>query len=213
MNTSCDPEKRHRRSIRLRNYDYSRAGVYFITVCTKGQELLFGEVNDGEVELSEFGRMAAEEWLNSARIRIEIDLDAWIVMPNHFRHRHYCRRGDRPVARSGPRPSSLGAMMAGFKPATTKRINTMRGTPGASVWQRNYYEHVIRHESALDRIRYTRMAGWSEDPENPAVSGPTHWAGRPYMVYNSMTLDLKSDPEQRLGFIAPERLLDEILRA
>ena len=176
MNTSCDPEKRHRRSIRLRNYDYSRAGVYFITVCTKGQELLFGEVNDGEVELSEFGRMSAEEWLNSARIRIEIELDAWIVMPNHVHGiviivNKRCR-GDRPVARSGPRPSSLGAMMAGFKPATTKRINTMRGTPGASVWQRNYYEHVIRHESALDRIRQCTADNpkrWPEEPENPAV--------------------------------------------
>ncbi len=148
MNTSCDPEKRHRRSIRLRNYDYSRAGVYFITVCTKGQELLFGEVNDGEVELSEFGRMAAEEWLNSARIRIEIELDAWIVMPNHIHGiviivNKRCR-GDRPVA--------------------------------------------------------------------------------PTMVYNSMTLDLKSDPEPlhtlgeiRDGIIAlekePERLLDENLRS
>ena len=63
-------------------------------------------------------------------------------------------------------------MMAGFKSATTKRINTMRGTPGASVWQRNYYEHVIRHESALDRIRQyiaDNPAGWSEDPENPAI--------------------------------------------
>ncbi len=176
MNASCDPEKRHRRSIRLRDYDYSRAGAYFITVCTKGQELLFGEVNDGEVELNEFGRMAAEEWLNSARIRIEIELDAWIVMPNHIHGiviivNKRCR-GDRPVARSGPRPSSLGAMMAGFKSATTKRINTMRGTPGASVWQRNYYEHVIRNESALDRIRQyiaDNPAGWSEDPENPAI--------------------------------------------
>ena len=92
MNTSCDPEKRHRRSIRLRNYDYSRAGVYFITVCTKGQELLFGEVNDGEVELSEFGRMAAEEWLNSARIRIEIELDMDCHAEPHSWHRHYCQQ-------------------------------------------------------------------------------------------------------------------------
>ena len=176
MNASYDPEKHHRRSIRLRNYDYSRAGAYFITVCTDGRELLFGEVIDGEVELNELGRIAAEEWLKSARIRIEIELDAWVVMPNHVHGIVIITdgrcRGDRLVAPSGPRPRSLGAMMAGFKSAVTKRINTMRGTPGASVWQRNYYEHVIRNESALDRIRQyiaDNPARWSEDPENPAV--------------------------------------------
>ena len=131
---------------------------------------------DGEVELNELGRIAAEEWLKSARIRIEIELDAWVVMPNHVHGTVIITddrcKGDRPVAPSGPRPRSLGAMMAGFKSAATRRINTTRGTPGASVWQRNYYEHVIRNESALDRIRQyiaDNPARWSEDPENPAV--------------------------------------------
>ncbi|MCE2438138.1 MAG: transposase, partial [Candidatus Latescibacteria bacterium] len=103
MNASCDPEKPRRRSIRLRDYDYSRAGAYFITVCTKGQRLLFGEVNDGEVELNESGRIAEEEWLNSARIRIEIKMDTWIVMPNHVHGIVIIddkrRRGARPGAR------------------------------------------------------------------------------------------------------------------
>ena len=176
MNTSYDPEKHRRRSIRLSNYDYSRAGAYFITVCTNGRELLFGEVIDDEVELNELGRIAAEEWLKSAQIRIEIELDTWVVMPNHVHGiviiTDDLRRGDRPVAPSGPRPRSLGAMVAGFKSAATKRINTMRDTPGASVWQRNYYEHVIRNESTLNRIRQyiaDNPARWPEDPENPAV--------------------------------------------
>ncbi len=178
MNPSCDLEKYHRRSIRLRDYDYSRSGAYFVTVCTKGQELLFGNVSDGDVELNEFGRIAAEEWLQSARIRDEIELDAWIVMPNHVHgiviitDEH--SRGDRPVAPSGPRSRSLGAMMAGFKSAATKRINSIRCAPGASVWQRNYYEHVIRNQSVLYRIRQyiaENPAGWPEDPENPAVRG------------------------------------------
>ncbi|MCE2438139.1 MAG: hypothetical protein J4F39_01795 [Candidatus Latescibacteria bacterium] len=69
-------------------------------------------------------------------------------------------------------------MMFGFKSAATKRINALRGTPGAQVWQRNYYEHVIRSESALDRIRRyiaNNPAGWSVDPENPAVRDVQHW--------------------------------------
>ena len=171
-----DPKKHRRRSIRLRHYDYSRAGTYFITVCTNGRELLFGEVIDDEVKLNELGRIAAEEWLKSAQVRTEIELDTWVVMPNHIHGIVMItddrRKSDRSVAPSGPRPRSLGALMAGFKSAATKRINTMRGTPGASVWQRNYYEHVIRNESALNRIRQyvaDNPARWSEDPENPAV--------------------------------------------
>ncbi|MDE2888982.1 MAG: hypothetical protein OXR72_12285 [Gemmatimonadota bacterium] len=175
MNASCDPEIRRRRAIRLRDNDYSRAGAYFITVCTVGRELLFGEVKDGEMALNELGWIVEEEWLQSAWIRSEIELDAWVVMPNHVHGiviiADESRRGDRPVARGGPRPKSLGAMMAGFKSAVTKRINAMRGTPGALVWQRNYYEHIIRNESTLYWIRQyiaVNPPGWSKDPENPA---------------------------------------------
>ena len=179
-----DPKKQ-RRSIRLRHYDYSRAGAYFITVCTDGRELLFGEVIDDEVKLNALGRIAAEEWLKSAQVRTEIELDTWVVMPNHIHGIVMItddrRKSDRSVAPSGPRPRSLGALMAGFKSAATKRINTMRGTPGASVWQRNYYEHVIRNESALNRIRQyitDNPAKWSEDPENPAVRDGVGATGR-----------------------------------
>ena len=97
-----DPKKHCRRSIRLRHYDYSRAGAYFITVCTDGRELLFGEVIDDEVKLNELGRIAAEEWLKSAQVRTEIELDTWIVMPNHIHGIAMItddrRKSDRPVA-------------------------------------------------------------------------------------------------------------------
>ena len=166
-----------RRSLRLPNYDYSQAGAYFITVCTHGRELLFGDVIDSEMELNELGRIAAQEWLKSARLRDEIALDAWAVMPNHVHGIVLITddrgKGDRPAAPAGPRPRSLGALMAGFKSAATKRINAQRSTPSASVWQRNYYERVIRNESALNRIRQyiaDNPARWWEDPENPAVA-------------------------------------------
>jgi len=171
-----------RQSLRLRNYDYSRAGAYFITVCTHGRELLFGDVIDSEMELNELGRIAAQEWLKSARLRDEIALDAWVVMPNHV-HGIVLITDDRgsgampaPIAPTGPRPRSLGALMAGFKSAATKRINAQRSTPGASVWQRNFYERVIRNEPALNRIRQyvtDNPAKWWEDPENPAVAAGT----------------------------------------
>ena len=150
--------------------------------------------------LNEAGRIVADEWLKSARIRAEIELDAWVVMPNHIhgiltitdvggecnrRSRTDQRslttgvgvpgRGDRRVAPTGPGPRSVGAIMAGFKSASARRINAFRDTPGASVWQRNYYEHVIRYEAVLNRIRQyiaENPARWAEDPENPARRRP-----------------------------------------
>lgn len=179
MSAAYGSQARRRPSIRLPNYDYSRAGAYFITVCTHGRELLFGDVIDSEIELNELGRIAAQEWLKSARLRAEIALDAWVVMPNHVHgivmitDDHGGGAMPAPVSPAGPRPRSLGALMAGFKSAATKRINAQLSTPSASVWQRNYYEHVIRNESVLNRIRQyiaDNPARWWEDPENPAVA-------------------------------------------
>jgi len=79
-----DPEKHHRRSIRLKGYDYSQAGAYFVTICTKNRECLFGDVIDDGMMLNEYGTIVANEWKKSAKIRDEIELDEWVVMPNHF---------------------------------------------------------------------------------------------------------------------------------
>ncbi len=180
-----DPGKGYRRSIRLKGYDYSQAGAYFVTVCTQDRECLFGEVTDGSMQLNEYGRIMCEEWLRSAGIRREIELDEYVVMPNHV-HAIIAiidhGRGDRPVAPTRentqfhrvtrPRPKSISALLGGFKSAVTKRINQARGTLGLPVWQRNYYEHIIRSESELARIRQyiaNNPAQWALDRENPAV--------------------------------------------
>ena len=94
------PEIHHRRSIRLRSHDYSSPGYYFITLCCKNRECLFGEIVDHKMILNDFGRIVHDEWMRSATIRKEIELDEFIVMPNHFHAIvliHDCR-GDRPVA-------------------------------------------------------------------------------------------------------------------
>ncbi len=170
-----------RRSTRLPGYDYSRHGAYFATVCTRRRVPLFGDVVDGEMRLNGWGRVVEEEWLRSAEIRREIVLDAYVIMPNHMHAIIFIvsddpGRGDRPVAPTtsnqrpkGPLPKSLSSLMAGFKSAVTKRINTLRGTPGTPVWQRNYYEHIIRNERELARIRRCML-------DNPARPG-----GRPPM--------------------------------
>ena len=176
MKIANHPKKPRRRSIRLSSYDYSRAGAYFITVCTAGRRLLFGEVIDNEVKLNALGKIAAEEWSKSAQIRAEIELDVWVVMPNHIHGivviKDDRRWSDQTTAPRKMRPKSLSSLLAGFKSATFRRINVMRGTPGAPVWQRNYYEHVIRNESVLDQIRQYIVENpikWSEDPENPSA--------------------------------------------
>ncbi len=79
-----DPDTHHRRSIRLQGYDYGSAGVYFVTICAQGGECLFGEIRNGEMNLNRFGQIVQEEWQNTAARRVDVELDGFVVMPNHF---------------------------------------------------------------------------------------------------------------------------------
>ena len=173
---TCDQTLHNRHSIRLKGYNYSLGGAYFVTICSDNRKCLFGEIIDGAMRLNHAGELVAEEWIKTAAIRHEIELDEWVVMPNHVHGILVItdgsgtgdRRcgGDRPVAPTGPQPRSIGAVMAGFKSAVTRRINELRQMPGAKIWQRNYWEHIVRNESELNRIReYNRNnpARWECD--------------------------------------------------
>jgi putative transposase len=171
-----DLEKHHRRSIRLPGYDYSRMGAYFVTVCTHNRMCLFGDVLNGEMHPNPIGCIVVEEWRRSAAIRQEIGLDAFALMPNHLHGIVIIQgTGERigATGRSplpGPGKQSLASFLAGFKSATAKRINLARGAPGAPVWQRNYYEHIIREQADWDHIlEYiaSNPALWAKDRENP----------------------------------------------
>jgi REP element-mobilizing transposase RayT len=179
----------HRRSIRLPGYDYAQPGAYFVTICTKDREGVLGEVRSGQMVHSPFGLVVVEEWTRSASIRREIALDTFVVMPNHLHGIVFILEDASPagVGAHGraPLPSStdlnargianrkarsIGSFVAGYKAAVTKRVNSMRGTPGAALWQRNYYEHVIRTEAELQSIReYIALnpLAWEHDEENP----------------------------------------------
>jgi putative transposase len=173
------PQKHHRRSLRLEDYNYAHSGAYFITIVAQNRQCIFGEVVNGKIELNQFGHILAEEWEKSESIRQEIELDAFVVMPNHI-HGIVIMNSDvgatgRSPSPSGPPKRSLGAFVGGFKSAVTTRINQFRGTPGAAIWQRNYYEHVIRNEESLNRIRQyivDNPTRWSFDPENPTAISP-----------------------------------------
>lgn len=120
--------------------------------------MLFGDINEGNMQLNDYGKIVCQEWEISATIRRGITLDAFVIMPNHVHGIMVIEESDvgatgRSPSRSGPAPRSLGAFVGGFKSATTKQLNDLRRTPGQPVWQRNYYEHVIRDERSLHRIR------------------------------------------------------------
>ena len=161
-----NPEKHHRRSIRIPDYDYAtvkkhRAGLgYFVTICTNNHELLFGYVVDGEMVLNIFGEIVNSEWIKTAQLRHNINLDEFAVMPNHVHGiikimnesvGAYCDTPLQPQFKSPSR--TIGAIIRGFKSTVTKQINEIRKIPGNKLWQRNYYEYIIRDENDLNRIR------------------------------------------------------------
>ena len=189
---AIDPKFHHRGSIRLREYDYSQQGGYFVTLCTHRRECILGDIADGNVQLNQFGEIVKEEWLRTEQIRPEITMDEFMVMPNHMHgiimkrndihnksvgahinapwdraYRGVRAHGGAPVRRE---PKTLGSIIAGFKSVVTHRINLLRKTPPTPIWQRNYYEHVIRDEENLNRIRQyiiDNPVKWDEDEENP----------------------------------------------
>jgi REP element-mobilizing transposase RayT len=177
-----DPEKHHRRSIRLKHYDYSQSGLYFVTLCTFQRNCWFGEIKDSQMLPNQIGKIVAEEWLNTPKIRSNVKLDEWIVMPNHF---HGIIMIDNPENNQDfkvitedikqRKLKSLGVFIAGFKAAVTRRINTYRNTPDIPLWQRNYYESVIRDENHLEKVRQyiiKNPTSWQEDPDNIPTNQP-----------------------------------------
>lgn len=187
------PNEHRRRSLRLKGYDYSQAGIYFVTVCAYGRACLFGEVESGLMRLNEYGEIVVSEWIKSTELRLEIECGEFVVMPNHFHGVVHIvgAYGNTPVSRDEKKiansrnkdvlpyaPTSpsrnLGAMVRGFKGAASRRINQIRNTPGAPVWQRNYYEHVIRDDADYNRIAEyvaNNPQRWLEDSLHPLFVG------------------------------------------
>jgi REP element-mobilizing transposase RayT len=174
----------HRRSIRLQGHDYAQAGAYFVTICTHQRAPLFGQVVDREMVLSAIGEIAQAEWLQTAVVRPSIELDAFVIMPNHmhgivFIHHDSpvvgaTRRvaptiSSTPTSPSAPtlQSGSLGAIIGQFKSVETKRIRRNPNIdPDHPLWQRNYHDHIIRNEADLNRIREYMLhnpARWQQD--------------------------------------------------
>lgn len=185
------PDK-HRRSIRLRDYDYAKGGAYFVTFVIQDRKCLFGTIAGGQILPNDAGRMVQTVWDSLPSHYAGVESDAFVVMPNHI-HGIISLVGTEPCARSaekgqpqGVAPTmdrtalSLPDVVHRFKTSTTKRYVDgvkqlgWRGFSGR-LWQRNYFEHVIRSEDSLTRIRLYILdnpARWEFDRENPFATQP-----------------------------------------
>ncbi|MDD5094035.1 MAG: transposase [Dehalococcoidia bacterium] len=189
-----DPDKHHRRSIRLKDYDYSQAGAYFVTICIQNRECLLGDVLDGEMHLSQAGEMVIRVWDDLTVRYPAVALDEFVVMPNHVHGIVIVgalfvgaqqMAGIKPAisaddvtVRAGTRPApTLSEIIGTFKSITTKEYTVGVAQNGWApfhqrLWQRNYYEHIIRNEDDLNQIReyiQTNPLNWDHDENNPRI--------------------------------------------
>ncbi|HCC32901.1 MAG TPA: transposase [Clostridiales bacterium] len=205
---AADLDRLCRRSIRLKGYDYAQSGSYFLTVCTLDRACLFGEIVDGEMFLNQLGRMVERTWDDLPNHMANVELDAFMVMPDHIHGVVVIEfAGAATLAGAGsagtsgvgagsePAPTRITAMTPAaaamqsstrrihrrpeivrqLKTFSARRINQARGTPGISVGQRSYYEHVIRNEESLNHIRRygaENAQRWAFDRENPDANTP-----------------------------------------
>jgi len=196
-----NPQKHHRRSIRLKGYDYTQTGAYFITVCTWQRQCLLGEVVNGEMQLSRYGEAVKFNWDILPKRYDGVQLDAFIIMPNHVHGIIFLpdwggegagldtlfpttvALAVKPAptesiasVKSSHKPSKiygLPEIVRGFKTFSSRRINQLRSQLGIPVWQRGYYEHIIRHEESLTAIREYILKNpwnWQNDDLHPANS-------------------------------------------
>ena len=157
-----------RKSLRLPHYDYSQPGYYFVTICVQDMKQLFGRIENNEMLLNNVGKMIDKWWQWLASHHDYISLDEYQIMPNHF-HGIVCinniRSGGSRTATTC-RSKTLGRLIGAFKTVSTKHINILCSTPSKHLWQRSFYDRVIRNEKDLSRIReyiQNNPLNWEKD--------------------------------------------------
>lgn len=172
----------NRRTLRLKNYDYSTSAGFFITVNTFQKKSLLGHAEAGSIQLNNAGRFVDSTWQSLAHLFPSILLDAFVVMPNHVHGVFFIGTAEQDEvsvvneegwacpARTMNAAPTLGAVVGAFKSISAIGCNRILGTQGQPFWHRNYYEHVIRNDADLNRIREYiagNPANWAQDEENP----------------------------------------------
>jgi putative transposase len=185
MQSKFDSNIHQRRSIRLKGYDYSQAGAYFVTIVAFQRECFFGEIVGGEMKLNQYGDIVQKRWDDIPIHFPNVETWAFVVMPNHIHGIILItdRRGTVPVPddnqgentqQCGETPPlrmpTLGQIVAYFKYQSTKEMNVLGDGVITKFWQRNYYEHIIRKEKEMDNVwKYieSNPSMWADDDENP----------------------------------------------
>ena len=175
-----DPKKHRRRSVRVPVYDYSQPGAYFITAVAYQRQCLFGDIVDGKMRLNKFGKIAEACWHEVPDHFRNVELGTFVVILNHVHgiiviNKFIVGAQHAAPLQTNVKPGSLGAVVRSYKSAVTKRINEMEKSPGAVVWQRNYYEHIIRNETEWNNIHLyieSNPINWDDDDENPTRYSP-----------------------------------------
>jgi putative transposase len=184
-----DPQKHHRQSVRLKSYDYTQPGAYFVTLVAWRRQPIFGQIQAGEIRLSPAGEIVQQVWDDLPRHFNHITLGSAVVMPNHFHGIIFIEgRGEAAAGITCSSPStlaaaaspshgpkgtiagSLGAIIQNFKSITSRMIARVLGRSASPVWQRNYYERVLRNEDELRQLSayiLNNPSCWDTDQENP----------------------------------------------
>jgi REP element-mobilizing transposase RayT len=187
-----DPEIHNRRSIRLKGYDYANLGAYFVTICARDKACLFGEIIESQIQLNKAGKLVYNWWIELINKFKNIELDMFIIMPNHIHGIIYivgadlcvCPDGrqdcpdrkNKPIKKGAHSGAPLHRIVQWFKTMTTNEYLRNIHEKGwdqlnGKVWQRNYYERVIRNEEELNQIKkyiLNNPIQWDLDSENPA---------------------------------------------
>ena len=181
-----NPQIHHRRSIRLQGYDYAQAGAYFITICCEKREYRFGKIEHDKMILNEYGTVAYDEWIKLPVRFSNCDLDVLQIMPNHIHGIMILKDtvgegftpapkeqketiDDRATARVAPTNGRIGDIIGAYKSLVSKtclEIFKSKNTTMGKLWQRNYYEHIIRNEQSYQIVAEYIMnnpAKWQED--------------------------------------------------
>ena len=171
-----DPQIHRRKTIRLKGYDYSSPGAYFVTICSHNRQSTLGFIKNEEVFLSEWGRIVLEIWEEIPHHHSQIALDEFVIMPNHVHGILWVTDLESGSAGSAPTtektkfgkilPKSLPSVIRSFKSEVTREINLSRKLQGERFWQRNYFEHIVRNDDDLFNIRkyiQENPAKWESD--------------------------------------------------
>jgi putative transposase len=161
--------KPDRKSTRLSGYDYSQPGAYFITLVTYQREFLFGNVVEGQMQLNRYGNLIEAAWMDLPSHYPHINLGMFVVMPNHVHGIVIINEVDlltRRGSKAGISLHGLPEIVRALKSYSARRINELRRMHGNPVWQRSYYDRIIRNEGELhDMMQYilSNPMNWQAD--------------------------------------------------